>query len=138
MADRFRAEGADRIDLGCDPGGPWKDVGDTVRALVDQGHAVSIDSFDPAEVSAAVNAGADLVLSVNSGNRDRAADWGVEVVAIPDAPGNLDGLDATIEALDRHGVAFRVDPILEPIGFGFAASLGRYIDIRAAILVFRS
>src|SRR5262249_20643841 len=23
MADRFASEGADRIDLGCDPGGPW-------------------------------------------------------------------------------------------------------------------
>ena len=25
---------------------------------------------------------------------------------------------------------FRIDPILEPIGFGFAASLGRYLEVR--------
>ena len=27
-------------------------------------------------------------------------------------------------------MAFRIDPILEPIGFGFAASLGRYLEVR--------
>ena len=25
---------------------------------------------------------------------------------------------------------FRIDPIIEPIGFGFAASLGRYLEVR--------
>jgi dihydropteroate synthase len=130
QADRFRAEGADRIDLGCDPGGPWPGVGDAVRALRDAGHRVSIDSFDPVEVRDAVRAGADLVLSVNAGNREMAADWGVEVVAIPDAPGSLEGLDATAEHLERRGVPFRLDPVLEPIGFGFAASLGRYLEAR--------
>ncbi|MHC5542782.1 DUF4346 domain-containing protein, partial [Singulisphaera rosea] len=59
-----------------------------------------------------------------------APDWGVEVVAMPDRPGSLDGLDATIEFLDRKRVPYRVDPILEPIGFGFAASLGRYLETR--------
>ncbi len=130
LAERFRAEGADRIDLGCDPGGPWLGVGEAVRALRDQGHRVSIDSFDAAEVSAAVNGGADLILSVNASNREQAKDWGVEVVAIPDQPGTLDGLDQTAELLDQQGVPFRLDPILEPIGFGFAASIGRYIDTR--------
>ena len=28
------------------------------------------------------------------------------------------------------GVPFRIDPVLEPIGFGFAASLGRYLEVR--------
>src|SRR6185312_6454900 len=32
--------------------------------------------------------------------------------------------------LTRLGVAFRIDPILEPIGFGFAASLGRFLEVR--------
>ena len=27
-------------------------------------------------------------------------------------------------------IPFRIDPILEPIGFGFAASLGRYLEVR--------
>lgn len=130
QADQFRAEGADRIDLGCDPGGPWTGVADAVKVLRDAGHRVSIDSFDPVEVEQAVKAGADLVLSVNGINRERAVDWGAEVVAIPDQPGTLSGLDETAEFLSKHGVRFRLDPILEPIGFGFAQSLGRYLEVR--------
>ena len=101
-----------------------------MHALRDQGLRVSIDSFDPAEVALAASAGAELVLSVNASNRSMARDWGVEVVAIPDRPGSLEGLDDTIEFLTAAGVPFRIDPILEPIGFGFAASLERYFEVR--------
>jgi dihydropteroate synthase len=54
----------------------------------------------------------------------------VEVVATPDVPATLEGLDETVDQLARAGVRLRIDPILEPISFGFAASLGRYLDIR--------
>lgn len=130
QAESFAAEGADVIDLGCDPGESWGGVGDAVRALKDRGLRVSIDTFDPIEAAQAAKAGAELVLSVNSSNRDQAREWGVEVVAIPDRPGSLEGLGETVEHLDAAGVSFRVDPILEPIGFGFAASLGRYLEAR--------
>jgi dihydropteroate synthase-like protein len=98
--------------------------------LVSEGFAVSIDSFEPAEIAAATRAGATLVLSVNSTNVAAAADWGCEVVAVPDVPATLEGFDATLERLARDGVPCRLDPVLEPIGFGFAASLGRYLDVR--------
>src|SRR4029079_19107098 len=75
-------------------------------------------------------AGAELVLSVNRSNRDAAPDWGCEVVAMPDVIATLEGLDETIQFLDTKKVKFRLDPILEPIGFGFAASLGRYLETR--------
>ncbi|MFO0808788.1 MAG: DUF6513 domain-containing protein [Gemmataceae bacterium] len=130
LARRYRDEGADVIDLGCDPGDTWAGVADAVTALRDEGLRVSIDSFDAAEVVAATKAGAELVLSVNASNRAAAADWGAEVVAIPDTPSDLASLDATAEYLAKAGVRFRLDPILEPIGFGFAASLGRYFDVR--------
>jgi len=130
QAARFVAEGADRIDVGCDPDGPWTEVGPYVSALIERGIKVSVDSFDPIEVAAAARAGADLVLSVNATNRDPAPDWGVEVVAIPDVPGTLDGLDATVEFLEKRNVPYRLDPILEPIGLGFAASLVRYAETR--------
>jgi dihydropteroate synthase-like protein len=116
--------------VGCDPGSVWAGVGDAVRMLVAEGFAVSIDSFEPAEIAAATRAGATLVLSVNSTNVAAASDWGCEVVAVPDVPETLEGFDATIAALVRAGVPFRLDPVLEPIGFGFAASLGRYLDVR--------
>jgi dihydropteroate synthase-like protein len=127
---RMRAAGADRIDLGCDPGSEWAGVADAVRMLVADGFKVSIDSFQPREIAAAVRAGASLVLSVNSSNAAAAADWGCEVVVVPDVPATLEGFDATIERLEKDGVKMRLDPVLEPIGFGFAASLGRYLDVR--------
>jgi dihydropteroate synthase-like protein len=130
QADAYRATGADVIDLGCDPGTTWGGVGDAVRALRDRGLRVSIDSFEPTEVEAAVAAGAELVLSVNSSNCARARSWGCEVVVIPDVPATLAGFDETIGKLQDWGVPFRVDAVLEPIGFGFAASLHRYLSVR--------
>jgi dihydropteroate synthase-like protein len=130
LARRYRAEGADVIDIGCDPVAPWPGVAELVRALGDDGCRVSIDSFDPREIALAVRAGAELVLSVNGTNRAAAADWGCEVVAVPDDIAVLGGLDATVEQLEARGVPYRIDPVLEPIGFGFAASLGRYLEAR--------
>jgi dihydropteroate synthase-like protein len=124
------ADGADVIDVGCDPGDAWPGVGDCVRALRDAGHRVSIDSFNPAEVEAAVRNGAELVLSVNAGNLGAARNWGCEVVVLPDDVHTLDGLDRTVEKLTAWGVPFRLDPVIEPIGFGFAASLGRFLEVR--------
>jgi dihydropteroate synthase-like protein len=151
-ARRYRTSGADVIDLGCDPGGPWSGVADAVKMLRDDGLRVSIDSFDSTEVEAALGAGAELVLSVNSTNVENARRWQdllvgrasdgssdpslarpanrLEVVAIPDTPSDLDSIAHTVEQLAAWNVPFRIDPILEPIGFGFAASLGRYIETR--------
>ena len=133
-AARLRASGADLIDLGCDlgcdPGEPWSGVAETVRALVEAGHRVSIDSMNPREIAAAVRAGAELVLSVNSANREAACDWGCEVVVLPDEPAGLVGLEETVEYLAARSVRLRIDAVLEPIGFGFAESLGRYIAVR--------
>ena len=123
-------DGADLIDVGCEPEGPWGGVADVVRALRDAGHRVSIDSLDPREIEPAARAGAELVLSVNSSNREAARDWGCEVVVVPDDPRSLAGLDETIETLATNGVRLRIDPVLEPIGFGFAQSLGRYLQVR--------
>jgi dihydropteroate synthase-like protein len=129
-ARALRADGADVIDIGCDPDGPWAGVGDAVRLLRDLGMRVSADTFDPREAEAAARAGAELVLSVNATNIAAARSWGCEVVAVPDVPSTLDGLDHTVETLSGWGVPFRIDPVLEPIAFGFAASLGRYLEVR--------
>ena len=72
------------------------------------------------------------MLSVNKTNRNAARDWGCEVVVVPDETENfMPGLLETVEYLETHGVSFRLDPILEPIGCGFAVSLGRYLATRA-------
>lgn len=129
-ADRLRADGADVIDLGCNPAEVWQGCAEAVYALKERGHRVSIDTFHPAEIAAAAAAGAELVLSVNGTNRAAAAEWGIEVVAVPDDPHTLAGLDETIRHLEAAGVKYRIDPILEPIGFGCFASLVRYHEVR--------
>jgi dihydropteroate synthase-like protein len=130
QARAYRASGADVIDLGCDPGETWAGVGEAVRALRAEGLRVSVDTFNPTEAGEAAAGGAELVLSVNGSNRTVAPDWGCAVVAVPDEPATLAGLDETVAFLAGRGVPFRIDPVLEPIGFGFASSLGRYLDVR--------
>jgi dihydropteroate synthase-like protein len=130
QAQALHASGADIIDLGCVPGATWAECGEAVRSLREAGLHVSIDTFNLAEVEAAVKAGAELVLSVTGANCAAARSWGCEVVVLPDVPATLEGLDRTVETLAGWGVPFRIDPVLEPIGFGFAASLGRCLEVR--------
>lgn len=130
QAQRLVASGADIVDIGCDPGSTWNQVGECIRELSGRGIRCSVDSFNPVEVAAAAEAGAELVLSVNSSNRERATEWGMEVVVVPDVPDQWQAMEETIEYLSMKNVPLRIDPILEPIGFGFAASLERYMQSR--------
>ncbi|TVP93916.1 MAG: dihydropteroate synthase [Planctomycetaceae bacterium] len=129
-AKRLVADGADIVDIGCDPASRWLDIADAFQRLTEAGIVCSVDTFDSWEAERACRHGASLVLSVNSTNRDAAADWGTEVVAIPDTPDDLESLDETIRRLDKAGVPMRLDPILEPIGMALGASLLRYHETR--------
>ncbi|MEP6687333.1 MAG: DUF6513 domain-containing protein [Gemmatimonadales bacterium] len=131
-ADYFQASGADVIDVGCTPGMAFPALGDIVRELRAAGMRVSVDSFEPSEILMAVEAGAELVLSVNGSNLEVARDLaGTEarVVAIPDFGEGIDTLAATLESLEQWGVGYLIDPVIEPIGFGFTASLERYAEV---------
>ena len=130
QAIRFGKSGADLIDIGCIPGEPWSEVGQATRMLVEEGFRVSVDSFDREEAEAAVGAGAELVLSCNSTNIDWAEQLDVEFVVIPDEPSEWESMEQTIARMQKAERSFRIDPILEPIGFGFAASLERYFLAR--------
>lgn len=130
QAAKYRREGADVIDLGCIPDDFWRQVGDATRMLRAEGFRVSIDSFDRREVEQSVAAGAELVLSCNSTNADWLAECDAELVAIPDQPQDGESLVRTTALLAAAGRKVRIDPILEPIGFGFAASLARYFEAR--------
>ena len=138
-AARYRNSGADIIDIGCTPGLPFPALAEVVTELVEAGMRVSVDSLDPSEITTAVEAGAELVLSVNGSNIDVAqalavssalADRGVRFVVIPDMGGGVDSLEPTVAKLQAWGVPFLIDPILEPIGMGFMASLERYAEAR--------
>jgi dihydropteroate synthase-like protein len=132
-AERYRASGADVIDVGCTPGLAFPQLGDVVRELVDAGMSVSIDTFDADEIRTAVRAGVSMVLSVNQSNIAIARELSsspVRWVVVPDLGGTIDTLETTIERLDAWGVRYLVDPILEPVGMGFMASLERYAIAR--------
>jgi dihydropteroate synthase len=131
-ADYFRASGADVIDVGCTPGLAFPALGDVVRDLVAAGMRVSVDTFDPDEIRTAVAAGAELVLSVNGSNLEVARDLAgtARVVVVPDLGGTLDTLEPSLRKLEDWGVDYLIDPILEPIGFSFMASLERYAEVR--------
>jgi dihydropteroate synthase len=131
-AGYFRSSGADLIDVGCTPGLAFPGLGDVVRALRSAGMRVSIDSFDPSEIRTAVEAGAEMVLSVNRSNLEVARELqgtGATVVVIPDLGEGIETLGASIDALEGWGVSYLLDPIIEPIGFGFMASLERYAEV---------
>ena len=131
QARYYRESGADVIDLGLTPGLPYPELAETVRDLVSAGMRVSVDSFDPAEIHTAVDAGASLVLSVNGSNRDVIATLAggpARVVAIPDFGAGLETLDPTIAALEHARIQYFIDPVIEPIGYGFAASIERYAE----------
>ncbi|QDT66216.1 DUF6513 domain-containing protein [Calycomorphotria hydatis] len=131
IARHYAEDGANVIDIGTVPGESQPAcVSEIVKLLRDEGLRVSIDSFERAEVEAAIAAGAELVLSCNQSNIDWLPKLGVEVVAIPDEISDLASVEQTLEELDRLGTRFRLDPILEPIGFGFADSLMRYYTAR--------
>jgi dihydropteroate synthase-like protein len=132
-AERFRASGADVIDIGCTPGLAFPELADVVRELVEAGMRVSIDTFDVDEIRSAVQAGATCVLSVNQSNVEIAKElssYPVKWVAVPELGGPIETLEPTIAKLDEWAVSYLIDPILEPIGMGFMASLERYANAR--------
>ena len=132
-ADYFRASGADLIDVGCTPGLAYPHLGEVVRELVAAGMRVSVDTFDPEEIRVAVAGGAELVLSVNGSNIEAARDLagtGARVVVVPDLGSGLETLEPSLEKLTQWRVPYLIDPILEPIGLGFMASLERYAEVR--------
>ncbi len=87
LAKRYVRSGADLIDVGMVAGESCpKDAMRVVAAVKAAVNVpVSIDSLDPAEIKAAVEAGADLVLSMDAGNIKAIAPFigNVAVVAIP-------------------------------------------------------
>ena len=126
----LRADGADLIDVGCDPGDAWAGVGDAVEALRDAGLARVHRQLQSGGGRGGGRGRRGIGTERQRQQRRGGPIWGCEVVALPDVLATLEGLDATIEKLTAWGVPFRIDPVIEPIGFGFAASLGRYLEVR--------
>ena len=129
-AEYYRAAGADIIDLGCPPMEPYDGVEAAVTALKERDFAVSIDTFEPRTIRAADAAGVDLLLSVNRQNIDLVPDLRCKVVVIPDFGEGLESLERNAAEVAATGISYVLDPILDPLGFGFTAAVERYAETR--------
>jgi dihydropteroate synthase-like protein len=124
------AAGADVIDIGCLPETPFPLLGEAVRTLKAEGLAVSVDSASQDELRIGAWAGADYLLSLDENTLPLAFDRKVTPVLVPSIPGDLDSLGRAIEAAEKAGISFIADPVLDPIHFGFARSIARFIEAR--------
>jgi len=129
-AEDYSFKGANVIDLGCLPDTPFPHLEDTVRALKKHGYTVSIDSADPDELLRGGKAGADYLLSLNESTLHIADEVASVPVLIPEDHGDMDSLYRAMDALDAEGRPYLADPVLDPINFGFMASLERYARLR--------
>jgi dihydropteroate synthase-like protein len=103
---------------------------EAIGALHEAGFAVSVDSADPAELRRGGRAGCDVILSLNETTLDLAEEMDAVPVLVSTQPSDLDSLVRSAERMARRGRPFVVDSILEPLPFGFTASLVRYAELR--------
>ena len=129
-ARTMRAAGADVIDLGCLPDTPFPHLHDAVLALRGENFVVSVNSADSDDLRAAGMAGAQFLLSLNETTLDVAAETGATPVLVPASHGDLNSLLRAAESATKRGITAILDPILDPIHFGFMESLGRYAELR--------
>lgn len=141
----FLKSGADMIDLGAIVGEDnSRKISELVYGVREKFRVpVSVDSLNPAEIEAAVEAGADMVLSLDYGNfREVKLPGDVAVVVLPTnvKEGEIprspkERAERTLKMVNearRAGlVKIVADPLLEPpINPGFASSLRSYFVFR--------
>jgi dihydropteroate synthase-like protein len=129
-AKRLAAAGADVIDLGCLPDTPFPHLEEAIRALKDAGLKVSVDSANADELKRGNRAGADFLLSLTEATLPIAGEGDAVPVLIPSQPGDLASLLEAMDAAEVRGIKYLADPVLDPIHFGFTASLMRYAELR--------
>ncbi|SAK69598.1 Pterin binding enzyme [Caballeronia fortuita] len=129
-AREYERQGADVIDIGCLPETPFPHLEDAVAMLKGQGYRVSVDSMRDEELLRGARAGADYVMSLNVDTLWIADEILATPILVPREPADVASLDAAIDAMTKRGRAFLADPVLDPIPFGLAASIARYVSLR--------
>lgn len=129
-AKEYAAQGADVIDIGCLPETPFPHLEDAVRLLKSQGYRVSVDSMRTEELVRGGRAGADYLMSLNADTLWVADEVPSTPILVAREPADEASLDAAIEAMTARGRPFLADPILDPIPFGLATSIARYVRLR--------
>ncbi len=139
LSDRinyFEGSGADIIDLGISLDTTQECVREAVRIARSMTNIpLSIDTLDPSLINAALDAGIDMVLSLNSNNFSKVKDnilrRSAASVIIPDNSSDIESLFNNIEIARDYGIRNIIaDPVLEPAGHGLSGSINRYYEFR--------
>jgi dihydropteroate synthase len=126
----LRKSGADVIDIGCLPDTPFPHLEETIQALKADGFAVSVDSANADELRRGAKAGADFLLSLTEDTLAIADETAAVPILIPAGHGDMASLYRAADAMEKRGLPYICDPVLDPIHFGFTQSLLRYAEFR--------
>ena len=129
-AKRYAADGANVIDIGCLPATPFPHLEDCVKAVKAAGLEVSVDSMQTDELLRGGRAGADYLLSLKASTLWVADEVESVPILIAEDQADMATLYAAIDAMEARGKPYLADPILDPIPFGFGASIVRYHALR--------
>ncbi len=129
-AARYKRDGADVIDVGCLPDTPFPHLEEAVQALHGEGYTVSVDSLDNEELLRGAKAGADYLLSLHEGSAWIADETAAIPVLIPEQHTDMPSLYRLVDKFMEQDKPFIADSILDPVHFGFTASILRYHALR--------
>ena len=126
----YRDNGADVIDVGCLPSTDFPHLEELISELKYQGFTVSLDSLNNDDLLRGGKAGADYLLSLHESSLWIADEVPSTPILIPEKHEDLDSLNRAIIGMQAKNRPFIVDPILDPIHFGFTESIVRYHTVR--------
>jgi len=126
----YKENGANVIDIGCLPDTPFAHMEDIIRTLKQEDFLVSIDSLQTDDLLRGAKAGADYMLSLHESTLWVADEVDAIPIIIPEKHTDLSSLDNVIAILQSKNKSFIVDPILDPLHFGFTDSVVRYHTVR--------
>lgn len=130
LAWYYKNNGADVIDIGCIPETKFSHMKDAISTLKQEGFTVSIDSMVADDLLEGAKAGADYMLSLTNKSLWVANEVDAIPILIPEKHGDLSSLEPAISILQKQNKAFIVDPILDPIHFGFTQSIVHNFNFR--------
>lgn len=129
-AFEYKKDGADVIDLGCMPDTKFNHLEETILKLKENGFLVSVDSANNDELLRGGKAGADYLLSISEKNVKLLDEVNSIPILIPAKQGDMISLERIIKKVKKMNRHFFADPILDPIHYGFADSISRFLSIR--------
>lgn len=126
----YKKNGANVIDIGCLPETPFPQLEVLIKTLKQASFTVSVDSLADNDLIRGGRAGADYILSLTHKNIWIADEVPSIPILIPEKHGDLSSLHQAISTLQTKNKPFIVDPVLDPIHFGFTESIVRNYNFR--------